>query len=83
MSPFLDAYLRNLHTFEFLWKIMYIFYWSKSTSYWNVSFFHVQIYFLIYFDNLVRAFFWLFGRKLVVKIESVIFLSQNGKYEIL
>ena len=42
-----------------------------------------QIYFWIFFGNLVRAFFRLFGRKWLLKNESVIFLSQNSKYEIL
>ena len=35
------------------------------------------------FGDLVRAFFELFGRKLLLKILFVTFLSKNGKYKIL
>ena len=45
--------------------------------------FYVEVYFSNWFGNLVRAFFGLFGRKLLLKNESVIFPSQNGKCEIL
>ena len=45
--------------------------------------FYVEIYFLNLFGDLVQASFELYGRKQQLKNESVIFLSQNGKYEVL
>ena len=42
----LDTYLQNLQTFEILWRISQLFYWSKSTSYWNI--FYVQKYFSLF-----------------------------------
>ena len=33
----LDSHLRNLHTFEILWRISQVFNWSKSTSYWTLQ----------------------------------------------
>ena len=45
--------------------------------------FHDQKYFSNLFGNMVLAFSGLFDRKLFLKNEPVIFLSQNGNYEIL
>ena len=58
----LDAYLKNLHTIEIIWRISQVFYWSKSTSYWTI--FKTFKYIFQFFDNLVRALFWLFGRNM-------------------
>ena len=55
-----------------------IFYWSKSTSYWTVSYFTSKYIFrfcLIIWYKLYSDY--------CVENESIIFLSRNGKYEIL
>ena len=56
----LDAYLRNLHNFEILWRISQDFIGSKVPAIGPLRFLRSNIY-LIFCDNLVRALFWLFG----------------------
>ena len=77
----LDAYLRNLHNFEILWRISQVLF-IKSTSYWSVLFFTFKNVFLFY-NNLMRALFWILSIIWVVKNDSIIFLSQNRIFETL
>ena len=65
-NELLDAYLRNLHTFEFIWRIVYVFIGPKVLVIGPSRLLRSNI-FSVFFDNLVWYLFWLFGRKLVVK----------------
>ena len=78
----IDAYLQNLHTFVIIWRMSQVFIRQKVLVIWPFRFLSLNIFFNFIWQ-VGKSFFWLFGRKWVVKNESVIFLSQNGKYEIL
>ena len=68
----------NLHAFDILRRIKQFYYWSKSNSYWTVSFlmskYTFRIYFVIWYD--------LFSDYLV-EYEYVFSPSQKSKYVIL